>query len=37
MNPAGMMQFMAAMNNFKNNHPKFASFSSIGTSGGMMN
>ena len=35
MNPAGMMQFMAAMNNFKNNHPKFASFLGLVVQGGI--
>ncbi len=26
MNPQAMMQFMSAINTFKSNHPKFASF-----------
>ena len=26
MNPQGMMQFMAALNTFRTNHPKFAEF-----------
>ena len=26
MNPAAMMKFMSAINTFKGNHPKFASF-----------
>lgn len=29
MNPASMMKFMSAMNTFKSNHPKFASFLEI--------
>ena len=35
MNPAGMMQFMSAMNTFKNNHPKFASFLGLVFKGGL--
>ncbi|MBO4807719.1 MAG: hypothetical protein J5537_01665 [Lachnospiraceae bacterium] len=29
MNPASMMKFMSAINTFKSNHPKFASFLEI--------
>lgn len=35
MNPAGMMQFMSAMNNFKNAHPKFAAFVGMIVKGGI--
>lgn len=35
MNPAGMMQFMSAMNTFKNNHPKFANFLGLVFKGGL--
>lgn len=35
MNPGGMMQFMAAMNSFKNAHPKFAAFVGMIVKGGI--
>jgi len=35
MNPAGMMKFMGAINEFKNNHPKFATFLGLVVKGGM--
>lgn len=35
MNPQAMMQFLAAINTFKSNHPKFASFIELVIKGGM--
>lgn len=35
MNPQGMMQFMAAINTFRGNHPKFFSFIQNVLKGGM--
>jgi len=35
MNPAGMMKFMGAINTFKNNHPKFATFIGLVVKGGL--
>ena len=35
MNPQGMMQFLSALNTFKNNHPKFASFIELVIRGGL--
>ena len=35
MNAQGMMQFMAGINSFKNNHPKFASFLGLVFQGGL--
>ncbi len=35
MNPQGMMQFLSALNTFKNNHPKFASFIELVIKGGL--
>jgi hypothetical protein len=35
MNPQAMMQFVSAINTFKNNHPKFASFIELVIKGGI--
>lgn len=35
MNPAGIMQFMSAINTFKSNHPKFAQFMGLVVKGGV--
>lgn len=35
MNPQAMMQFLTAINTFKSNHPKFASFIELVIKGGM--
>ena len=35
MNPQAMMQFVTAINTFKSNHPKFASFIELVIKGGM--
>lgn len=35
MNPMAMMQLMSALNTFKSNHPKFASFLGLVVQGGM--
>lgn len=35
MNPAGMMKLMGAINSFKNNHPKFATFIGLVVKGGL--
>lgn len=35
MNPAGMMKFMGAINTFKQNHPKFATFLGLVVKGGI--
>ena len=35
MNPQAMMQFVTAINTFKSNHPKFASFIELVIKGGI--
>ena len=35
MNPQNMMQMLGALNTFRSNHPKFASFMSIFLKGGI--
>ena len=35
MNPQAMMQFVSAINTFKSNHPKFASFIELVIKGGI--
>ena len=35
MNPTGMMQFIGAMNSFKEAHPKFAAFVGMVVKGGI--
>ena len=35
MNPMGMMKLMSAVNTFKNNHPKFATFIELVIKGGV--
>lgn len=35
MNPMGMMKFMSAINTFKSNHPKFATFIELVVKGGV--